>query len=70
MASKAVRIRVRYENGVLKPLDKFEASDGEEFEVIVVKKSAKSFKGFTEKSKGLVFVVDEDIVEEFLRERR
>jgi len=61
---------VRYENGVLKPLDKFEAAEGEEFEVIIVKKTAKSFKGFTEKSKGLVFVVDEDIVEEFIKERR
>jgi len=52
-------------------LDKFEAAEGEEFEVIVVKRKAvKSFKGFAEESEGLVFVVDEDIVEEFIKERR
>jgi len=71
MASKAVRIRVKYENGVLKPLDKFEAAEGEEFEVIVVRReAAKSFRGFAEESEGLVFEVDRDIVEEFIKERR
>jgi len=68
MASKAVRIRVKYENGVLKPLDKFEAAEGEEFEVIILKR--KTFKGFAEESEGLVFEVDRDIVEEFIKERR
>ena len=32
-------VRVRYENGVLKPIDKLDLEEGEEVEIIVVRRS-------------------------------
>ncbi|ADM28120.1 Protein of unknown function DUF104 [Ignisphaera aggregans DSM 17230] len=66
MTNEVIRIRVRYEDGVLKPLDKIDAIDGEEFEVIIIRKT---FEGFYEETKDMVFEVDRDIVEDFLCER-
>jgi len=66
VTNRIMRIRVRYEDGVLKPLDKIDAVDGEEFEVIIIRKT---FEGFYEETKDMVFEVDRDIVEDFLCER-
>ncbi len=60
-------IRVRYERGVLKPLEDIDAVEGEVFEVVLVRKS---FRGFHEKASRYVFEADRDIVEEFILERR
>ena len=40
----AKAIRVRYENGVLKPLEKLDLREGEEIEIII----RRSFRGFHE----------------------
>ncbi len=64
---KTIIIPVRYEKGVLKPLKEIEAKEGEEFEIILVRKS---FKGFHEKASKYVFKVNYDIVEKFIQERR
>ncbi len=60
-------VRVRYEKGVLKPLGEIEATEGEEFEVILVKRS---FRSFHEKASKYVFEADRDVVGEFTQERR
>ncbi len=60
-------IRVRYERGALRPIDHVEFKEGEEFEVIVVKRT---FRGFREKGGKYRFKVDRDVVEEFAAERR
>ena len=60
-------IRVRYERGVFRPIDYVEFDEGEEFEVIVVKRT---FKGFREEAGKYRFDVDRDLVEEFVAERR
>ena len=60
-------IRVRYERGVFKPIDYVEFSEGEEFEIVVVKTT---FRGFREKAGRYRFEVDRDVVEEFAEERR
>ena len=60
-------VRVRYEKGVLRLLDDVEAAEGEEFEVIVVRRS---FKGFHDEASKHIYSVDRDVVEEFVRERR
>jgi len=60
-------IRVRYERGMLRPIDYIEFKEGEEFEVIIIKRT---FKGFREKSSEYKFEVDRDIVEEFMAKRR
>ncbi len=60
-------IRVRYENGVLRPLDNVKLREGEELEVIVIRRS---FKGFREKTGRYKFKVDRDVVEEFVEKRR
>ncbi len=62
----AKAIRVRYENGVLKPLEKLDLREGEEIEIII----RKSFRGFHEKFKSIVLKSDEDIIEEFIQKRR
>jgi len=67
VTNRVMRIRVRYEDGVLKPLDKIDAVDGEEFEVIIIRKT---FEGFYEETKDMVFEVDRNIVEGFIEERR
>jgi len=67
VTNRVMRIRVRYEDGVLKPLDKIDAVDGEEFEVIIIRKT---FEGFYEETKDMVFEVDRDIVEDYIYERR
>jgi len=60
-------VRVRYEKGVLRPLDYVEFREGEELEVIIVRRS---FRGFREEAGRYKFKVDRDIVEEFVEERR
>ncbi len=60
-------IRVRYEKGVLRPLDTVEFKEGEELEVVIVRRS---FKGFQEEADRYKFKVDRDVVEEFVEERR
>lgn len=63
--SKAVR--VKYEKGVLQLLDNIELREGEELEVIIVRRS---FSGFGEKAGRCRFKVDRDVVGEFVEERR
>ena len=60
-------IRVRYENGVLKSLEAIEAREGEEFEVIVVRRG---FSGFYEKAGKHVYEVGRYVIEEFTEEWR
>ena len=60
-------VRVRYEKGILRPLDYVEFGEGEELEVIIVKRS---FRGFREEASRYEFKVNRDIVEEFVEERR
>lgn len=63
--SKAVK--VRYEKGVLRFLDSIELREGEELEVIIVRRS---FRGFSEKASRYKFKIDRDVVGEFVEERR
>jgi len=60
-------IRVRYERGALRPIDYVEFNEGEEFEIVVVKRT---FRGFREEASKYRFEVDHDVVEEFVVERR
>jgi len=60
-------IKVRYEKGTLRPLDTVEFKEGEELEVVVVKRS---FRGFQEEAGRYSFKVNRDVVEEFVEERR
>ncbi len=60
-------VRVRYEKGVLRPLDDVEFREGEELDVIIVRKN---FSGFREEAGRYKFRVDRDVVEEFIEERR
>jgi len=38
-------IRARYENGVLKPLDKLDLEEGEEINIVVVKRDLSKYRG-------------------------
>jgi len=58
---------VRYEKGMLRPLDYVEFGEGEELEVIIIRRS---FRGFREEAGRYKFKVNRDIVEEFVEERR
>ncbi|BEP17925.1 hypothetical protein PYJP_12770 [Pyrofollis japonicus] len=60
-------IKVKYEKGVLKPIGEVELREGEELEVIVVRKT---FKGFSKEAGKYRFKVGRDIVKEFIEERR
>ncbi len=60
-------IRVRYERGALRPIDYVEFREGEEFEIIVIKRT---FRGFREKGGKYKFEVNRDVVEEFVAGRR
>ncbi len=60
-------VRVRYEKGILRPLDYIEFGEGEELEIIIVRRS---FRGFREEAGRYKFKVDRDVVEEFVEERR
>ncbi len=60
-------IRVRYERGALRPIDYVEFNEGEEFEIVILKKA---FRGFREEAGKYSFEVDRDVVEEFAEERR
>jgi len=60
-------VRVRYEKGVLRLLDDVEATEGEEFMVVIAKRS---FKGFSEKAGRYTYRVKHDVVEEFVKERK
>jgi len=58
---------VRYEKGVLRPLDNVEFGEGEELEVVIVRRR---FRGFREEAGRYRFRVDRDVVGEFVEERR
>ena len=58
-------VRARYENGVLKPLEKLDLKEGEE--VIVV---LKNFAGFKEEVPKIIVKTREDPVEKLSSERR
>lgn len=58
---------MRYEKGILRPLDYVEFGEGEELEVIIIRRS---FRGFREEAGRYKFKVNRDIVEEFVEERR
>ncbi len=58
-------VRARYEDGVLKPLEKLDLKEGEE--VIVV---LKSFAGFKNEIPKIVVKTKEDPVEKLSSERR
>ncbi len=60
-------VRVRYERGVLRLLDDVDFREGEELEVIIVRRS---FRGFQEEAGRYKFKVDRDVVGEFVEERR
>ncbi|MCE4623237.1 MAG: antitoxin family protein [Caldisphaeraceae archaeon] len=60
-------IRVRYEKGVLRPIDYVEFKEGEEFEIIIIRRS---FRGFQKEGGKYKFEVDRDVVEGFVMERR
>ena len=62
-----IMIRVRYEGGVFRPLDRLDFRDGEEFEIVIVRKK---FRGFHEKFKDVIIESDRDILRELLNERR
>ncbi len=64
--SKVV-VRVKYEKGVFRVLDNVEATEGEEFMVVIAKRS---FKGFSKDAGKYIFRVKHDVVEEFVKERR
>ena len=58
-------VRARYENGVLKPLERLDLRDGEE--VIVV---LKSFAGFKDEIPKIIVRAEEDPIEKLSSERR
>ncbi|MCE4614406.1 MAG: antitoxin family protein [Desulfurococcales archaeon] len=60
-------IRVRYEKGVFRPIDYVEFREGEELEVMIIRRS---FRGFQKESGRYLFKVDRDVVKEFVMERR
>ncbi len=60
-------VRVRYEKGVLRLLDDIKLREGEELEVIIVRRG---FKGFSERAGRYRFRVNRDVVGEFVEERR
>ncbi len=60
-------IRARYEGGVLKPLEEVDLREGEEVDVMVIRRR---FQGFHERFRDLVVESDSDLLEEFLKERR
>mgnify|MGYP001770680086 FL=1 len=60
-------VRAKYEKGVLRPLEPLDLRDGEEVRVAVVRRS---FRGFSERAGKYEFKVDEDVVKEFVEERR
>ena len=60
-------IRVRYENGILRPLERIDFKEGEELNVVIVRKK---FHGFHEDLKDIIIESNRDILEEFLKERR
>ncbi len=60
-------IRVKYENGVLKLLDEVRLRDGEELEIMIIRRR---FSGFSERLGKYVFRVDRDVVGEFCSRRK
>ena len=60
-------VKARYERGVLRLFDSIELRDGEELEIIIVRRS---FRGFSGKAGRYKFKVDLDVVEEFVEKRR
>lgn len=62
-----VTVKARYERGALRLLGDAGLREGEEVEVIIVRRR---FTGFREKLSRHRFVVDRDVVEEYVSERR
>jgi len=58
-----------YENGVLKPLKKLNLKEGEKVKV-EIKKTSKNIEKILETAKKYRIKVDEDLLEQFIRERR
>ena len=59
-------LRVKFENGVLRPLEPLELAEGEELIVRIV--DVKSRKKILEKYKGILGPVDSGLVEEAIEE--
>ena len=59
-------VRVRFENGVLRPLEKLDLHEGEVLEIII----KRGFRGFDDKFRGIVAEAEEDFLEEFIKKRR
>ena len=57
----------RYERGVFRPIDYVEFREGEELEVMIIRKS---FRGFQKEGGRYLFEIDRDVVKEFIMERR
>ncbi len=51
----------------MKPLEEIEADEGEEFEIMFIRRS---FKSFHERAGKRIYKVESDVVEEFVNERR
>ncbi len=60
-------LRARYEKGALRLLSDAGLREGEEVEVIIVRRS---FKGFRERLSRHRYTVERDVVEEYVSERR
>ncbi len=41
----AIKVKARYEDAVLKPLEKLDLEDGEEVELVIAESIAKAFRG-------------------------
>ena len=59
-------IRVRYENGVLKPLEKLEFEEGKELLIRII--DAEERRRILRRYKGILGPVDERVLEEALEE--
>ena len=58
---------MKYEKGILRPLDHIEFREGEELEVMIIRRN---FSGFQEEASKYRFKIEQNIVEEFVKERR
>lgn len=61
-------VRVRFEKGVFKPLERVDFREGEELRIVVLEE--RRFTGFTSDVSRYRFTVDSDVVEEYVAERR
>ena len=61
-------IRVKFEKGVFRPLERVEFREGEELRIVILEE--RRFTGFASDASRYRFSVDRDIVEEYVAERR